>query len=58
LFSLFFLFPFLLFFVIPIKATHIFPGLAAFELIGLTGLWNRLLPINLDHAAHLGGLIF
>jgi len=48
----------LLFFVIPLKMHYIAPGMMAFDTIGLTGLWHRLIGIPFDHAAHLGGLGF
>jgi len=46
-----------MFFVLPIECSTLIPCLAAFDAIGLTGIWSRLLGFNLDHAAHLGGLL-
>jgi len=41
-------------FLIPFKANQLIPAIAAFDLIGLFGVWRNFL--RLDHAAHLGGL--
>jgi len=45
-----------LFFLFPFSAKSLIPCVAAFDFIGLTGVWTRVLGFALDHAAHLGGL--
>lgn len=45
----------LLFFVIPASLMTLLQGLVVFDLIGLTGLYNRF-NFRLAHAAHLGGV--
>lgn len=47
----------LLFFVIPVKMEYGLYGAIAFDLIGLTGLYNRLFGWRLAHSAHLGGVV-
>jgi len=37
------------------SAGSLIPCVVAFEVIGLTGIWNRLFLIRWDHAGHLGG---
>jgi len=40
------------------SAATILPYIVGFEVIGLTGLWARLIGLNFDHAGHLGGATF
>lgn len=44
------------FFLFPFQAKQLIPAIAAFDTVGLFGVWRNFL--RLDHAAHLGGLVF
>jgi len=46
-----------LFFVIPVTTKTLIPAVAAFDVLGLTGLWHLFMRFKLDHAAHLSGLL-
>lgn len=46
-----------LLFFIPSTLSNILIGLVAFDLIGLTGTWDKLFNLRLGHAAHLGGFL-
>lgn len=46
----------LLLFVIPAPLLTLLKGMVVFDLIGLTGVYNRFFNFRLAHAAHLGGV--
>lgn len=46
----------LIFFVLPATVKYATPALAAFDIIGLSGIWRRYMSLNLSHEAHLSGL--